>query len=152
MRRALLQRERSGDQGTLGSLVARELAPLAIMEPPWRDNARNRSCIPAGVYEVLPHVSPRFARCLIVAAVCRRSHILFHAGNLGGDVEQGWHTHTAGCLLPGLRRGRLTVKGRAQAAVLSSRTAFRHLMEWAAGRPFVLEIAPSSSEAIGRSE
>ena len=140
MRRALLRRERSGDQGTVGALVARDLAPLAIMEPPWRGNARNRSCIPAGVYEVLPHVSPRFRRCLIVADVPGRSHILFHAGNIGGDVEQGWHTHTAGCLLPGLRRGRLTVKGRVQAAVIASRTAFRHLMAWADDRPFTLEI------------
>ena len=139
MRRALLRRGRTGDQGTMGALVARELA-LAIMEPPWRDNRRNRSCIPAGLYEVLPHVSPRFRRCLIVADVPGRSHILFHAGNIGGDVEQGWHTHTAGCLLPGLRRGRLTVKGRVQAAVIASRTAFRHLMAWADDRPFTLEI------------
>ena len=136
MRHAILTRERSSDHGTIGALVAPGLGALAIMEPPWRGN----SCIPAGLYEVLPHVSPRFRRCLIVAAVPDRSHILFHAGNVGGDVEQGWHTHTAGCLLPGLRRGRLTVKGRAQAAVLSSRTAFRHLMEWAAGEPFALEI------------
>ena len=116
MRRALLQRERAGDQGTLGALVAPGLA-LVTMEPPWRDNRRNRSCIPAGAYEVLPHISPRFGRCLTVAAVHRRSHILFHAGNLGGDTEQGWHTHTAGCVLPGLRRGRITARGRAQAAV-----------------------------------
>ena len=145
MRRAFLQRGRTGDQGTMGALVARELA-LAIMEPPWRDNRRNRSCIPAGLYEVLPHVSPRFRRCLIVADVPGRSHILFHAGNIGGDVEQGWHTHTAGCLLPGLRRGRLTVKGQVQAAVIASRTAFRHLMEWADDRPFALEIvAPAGA-------
>ena len=139
MRRAALYRDRTGDQGTLGALVARDLA-LAIMEPPWRDNRRNRSCIPPGVYEVLPHVSPRFGRCLMVAAVPGRSHILFHAGNVGGDVERGWHTHTAGCLLPGLRRGRIAVKGRLQEAVVGSRTAFRHLMEWAAGEPFALEI------------
>ena len=104
MRRAHLHRDRSGDQGTIGTLVAGALA-LQVMEPPWRDNARNRSCIPAGLYEVLPHVSPRFGRCLLVAAVPGRSHILFHAGNVGGDTALGWHTHTAGCLLPGLRRG-----------------------------------------------
>lgn len=136
----MLRRNRSGDQGTLGVLAARDLAPVHIMEPPWRDNARNRSCIPAGVYEVVPHLSPRFRRCLLVTAVPERSHILFHAGNVGGDADLDWHTHTAGCLLPGLRRGRLTVKGQAQAAVLASRTAFRHLLEWADGEPFALEI------------
>ena len=140
MLRARLARDRSGDQGTLGVLVARDLPPVHVMEPPWRDNRRNRSCIPAGLYEVVPHISPRFKRCLLVTNVPDRSHILFHAGNVGGDVERGWHTHTAGCLLPGLRRGRIEVRGRIQEAVVSSRTAFRHLMTWGAGRPFTLEI------------
>ncbi len=116
------------------------LAPLHMMEPPWRDNRRNRSCIPAGLYEVVPHLSPRFRRCLLVTQVPGRSHILFHAGNLGGDTDRGWHTHTMGCLLPGLRRGRIDVSGRRQAAVLASRTAQRLLMDWVADRPFALEI------------
>ena len=140
MRHALLKRDRSSDQGTLGVLVAPDLPPVHVMEPPWRDNRRNRSCIPADVYEVVPHVSPKFRSCLLVTSVPERSHILFHAGNVGGDVELGWHTHTAGCLLPGLRRGRIEVRGRAQDAVISSRTAFRHIMTWAAERPFMLEI------------
>ena len=114
--------------------------PSESWSPPWRDNRRNRSCIPAGVYDVVPHISPRHRRCLLVTQVPDRSHILFHAGNVGGDVERDWHTHTAGCLLPGLRRGRIKVRGRVQEAVLSSRTAFRHIMEWAAERPFTLEI------------
>ena len=147
MQRAILQRQHESDQGTLGLLSGAGLAPVFVMEPPWRDNARNRSCIPAGLYEVVPHLSPRHRRCLLVTQVPGRSHILFHAGNLGGDTDRGWKTHTQGCLLPGLRRGRLSVGGRSQAAVLASRTAFRHLMDWARGRPFVLEINPPSSVA-----
>ena len=147
MRRAILRREYESEQGTLGLLSAPGLSPAWIMEPPWRGNRRNRSCIPAGLYEVVPHLSPRHRRCLLVTQVPGRSHILFHAGNLGGDVERGWHTHTAGCLLPGLRRGRMIVRGRRQAAVLASRTAFRHLMDWAADRPFELVINPPSSVA-----
>ena len=140
-KRALLRRDTESDHGTLGVLSARGLpGPLHVIEPPWRDNRRNRSRIPSGIYEVLPHLSPRFRSCLLVADVPERSHILFHAGNVGGDVEQGWHTHTHGCLLPGMRRGRIEVRGRVQAAVLSSRTAFRHLMTWCAGTPFTLEI------------
>ena len=140
MKLAVLHRDRSDDEGTRGALTMPGLDPLAIMEPPWRDNWRNVSCIPTGIYEVVPHLSPRHRRCLLVMDVPERSHILFHGGNLGGDEGLGYHTHTAGCLLPGLRRGRLTVKGRVQAAVLSSRTAFRHLMEWAGGEPFELEV------------
>ena len=140
MRRATLTREITGDEGTLGVLTARRLGPVHVMEPPWRNNRRNRSCIPAGVYTVLPHVSPRFGRCLLVTDVPGRSHILFHAGNVGGDIDLGYHTHTAGCLLPGLRRGAIDVKGRRQLAVISSRTAFRHLMTWADAQPFDLEV------------
>ena len=140
MRRALIRREEGSDHGTLGVLAARGLDPLNVMEPPWRDNRRYRSCIPPGDYEVAPHLSPRFGRCLLVTGVPARSHILFHAGNLGGDQALGWHTHTLGCLLPGMRRGRFAVDGRVQEAVLASRTALRKLLAWAAYRPFCLEI------------
>ena len=146
MQRAILRREHETDQGTLGVLSGTGLSPTWIMEPPWRGNRRNRSCIPAGLYEVVPHLSPRHRRCLLVTQVPGRSHILFHAGNLGGDVERGWHTHTRGCLLPGLLRGRMAAGGRRQAAVLASRTALRRLMDWAAGRSFELEIvAPAGA-------
>ena len=147
MQRAILRRQHESDQGTLGVLSGPGLSPTWIMEPPWRGNRRNRSCVPVGLYEVVPHLSPRHRRCLLVTQVPGRSHILFHAGNLGGDVELGWHTHTQGCLLPGLRRGRMTVDGRRQAAVLASRTALRQLMDWAADWPFVLEINPPSRGA-----
>ena len=139
-RLATLIRDDSTDHGTRGVLVAGGLT-LAIMEPPPRGNRRNRSCIPLGNYQVVPHRSPRFGPTLLVTGVPDRSHILIHAGNVGGDVEQGFHTHTLGCLLPGLKRGRLKVRGRVQRAVLGSRTALRHLMDWADGRPFRLEIS-----------
>ena len=145
MKAALLTRNESSDHGTMGALVIQDRGregrlPLHVMEPPWRDNRRNRSCIPAGAYPVIPHVSPRFGRCLLVTEVPDRSHILIHAGNVGGDVEIGYHTHTHGCLLPGIRRGRIEVRGRTQRAVLSSRAALRALMAWADNEPFILEI------------
>ncbi len=139
MNRAFILRGADSPHGTLGLLTAGPLR-LHTMEPPWRGNRRNRSCIPAGDYLAMPHRSPRFGRCLLVTDVPGRSHILFHAGNVGGDREAGFHTHTLGCLLPGLRRGALTVKGRRQKAVLASRTALRHLMDWAADAPFLLHI------------
>ena len=141
MIRARLTRDESSDHGTLGCLVADGLpGAVNIMEPPWRDNRRNRSCIPNGAYVVVPHISPRFGRCLLVTGVPERSHILFHSGNVGGDVEMGLKTHTLGCLLPGLRRGHLDVRGRRQRAVLVSRTAMRHILDWAE-RPFELIIS-----------
>ena len=140
MREAILIRQESGDHGTLGRLAAPGLDPVRVMEPPWRDNARGRSCIPCGRYVVTPHRSPRYGRCLLVTGTAPRTHILVHPGNVGGDRRLGLHTHTLGCLLPGLREGWLTVRGRRQRAVLASRPAWRRLMAWADDRPFELEI------------
>ena len=137
-RTAVLSRQPSRDDGVRGALVLQDGPRLATMEPPWRENRRNRSCIPPGEYDAHPHRSPRFGACFIVAAVPDRSHILFHAGNLGGDVERGLRTHTLGCILPGMRAGSLAVGGRRQRAVLASRPALRALMGWAAGAPFRL--------------
>ena len=153
MKRATLLRGGGSDHGTPGVLCAGPAAApelrLHTMEPPWRHNRRNRSCIPPGAYEVRPHISPRFGRCLLVRGAPDRSHILFHAGNLGGDVERGLRTHTLGCVLPGERRGALAVGGRRQRAVLASRTAMRRLLSWAAGRPFVLHIAAAPAGGAG---
>ena len=140
MKHALLQRIETSDHGTVGRLVSDALPePLWTMEPPWRGNQRRISCILPGTYTVIPHRSPRFGKCLLVTETEGRSHILFHSGNLGGDSAKGFKTHTLGCILPGLRAGKLKHKGRLQRAVLSSRTAFRHLMD-AATAPFELEI------------
>ncbi len=139
MRYARLIRDERTDHGTFGVLTAGPLV-LETAEPPDRHNEPRISCIPEGEYRVRLHISPRFGRVLAVLGVKDRSHILIHAGNLAGDRARGYCTHTAGCLLPGLRRGHLTVNGRPQRAVLGSRTALRHLMEWAGAAPFELQI------------
>ena len=138
MNTCTLIRDEDGDHGTFGLLRYGELR-LHIAEPPWRDNQPNLSCVPPGRYNLLPHVSPRFGRCLLVAGVRGRSHILVHAGNVGGDKLKGLHTHTLGCLLPGLARGSLLIKGVHQRAVLSSRTAMRYLLA-AIYQPITIDI------------
>ena len=137
---AVLRRDRSDDDGAFSVLSAPGLDALEALELPWRDNRVCRSCIPAGRYEVTPRLSPRFGRVLHVLDVPDRSYILFHSGNLAGDIERRRLTHSQGCLLPGLRRGVLAAAGRRQRAVLQSRPAMRRLMAWAGDRPFILEI------------
>jgi len=63
------------------------------VEPPWKGNERNVSCIPEGRYEVVRHDSPKFGDVYLVKDVPGRSNILFHAGNYRKD--------TKGCILPG---------------------------------------------------
>ena len=139
IRTATLRRCPSTQEGTPGVLRAGDLV-LATMELPWRENRRNVSAVPSGGYRVMPYCGPRFGLSLLVTGVPGRDAILIHAGNLGGDVALGFRTHTRGCILPGLRVGRLRIGNTEQRAVLSSRVALRQLLKWAADRPFRLEV------------
>lgn len=85
----------------------------STLEPPWKDNARNVSCIPSGIYEVRLAYSAKFngVRPLLVN-VPGRSSILIHEGNTRRDTE--------GCILVGLN----TAKGK----VLQSRKTLSKLL------------------------
>lgn len=139
--RVVLTRDEQSDMGTFGRFAVPGLdAPIECAEPPGRRNAVGRSCIPAGRYRCRWQRSPKYGMCYEVTGVPGRTRILIHSGNVAGDRDLGLHTHTLGCLLPGSRRGWLTVRGRRQRAVLASRSALRRL-EAAMGRqPFTLEI------------
>ncbi len=122
-----LVRLRKSDHGTEGLLFFRHFSCFS-MELPWRDNRRNISCIPAGIYTVRLRVSPRYGRVYWVIEVPDRSYILIHLGNWGGDVSRGLKTHTNGCILLGKYTGIL----QGQRAVLCSRptiTRFLNLMQ-----------------------
>jgi hypothetical protein len=104
---------------------------LYTLERPWKDNARNVSCIPAGKYQAVfikSSASGKYRDVWHILAVPDRGGILVHNGNL---VE-----HTKGCILVGLRPGKL---GGA-AAVLSSMSALVKLRELSARGPFELNI------------
>ena len=63
------------------------------VEPPWKDNKRDISCIPAGTYIVKPFDSPKHGKCLLFENVPDRSFIEMHAGNSRLDTD--------GCVCPG---------------------------------------------------
>jgi len=63
------------------------------LELPYRDNAKNVSCIPPGLYPCTKVVSPKFGNCIAVNNVCGRSLIRIHKGNYTRQIE--------GCILPG---------------------------------------------------
>jgi hypothetical protein len=142
---ARLQRSPSTDQGTFGRLAFGGHV-LHTTELPWRNNTRQRSCIPPGAYACALVNSPKFGRVYGVANVPGRSHVLIHAANLGGDVDQGWLTQLHGCIAPAERLGAMRIPAttthpaRMQRAGLISRPALATLMAWAGGQPFTLEI------------
>ena len=63
------------------------------LEPGWKGNLPEVSCIPEGLYTMDRQFSPKFGNTFEVQGVERRSHILFHKGNTLAD--------THGCILVG---------------------------------------------------
>ena len=62
------------------------------IELDWKNNQRNISCIPKGIYTVNEHTSKKFKETIIVNNVPNRSGILIHKGNSYKDIQ--------GCILP----------------------------------------------------
>lgn len=132
-----LKRQASSDTGTPGRLIFPDSSQLHTLELPWRNNIRQKSCIPEGSYVCQITRSPRFGRVYTVTGVDGRSHILIHSGNYAGDTDKGYKTHVQGCILLGKRTGALG----GQRAVLVSRPAVSEFMSRLAGQPFILEIS-----------
>lgn len=131
-----IRRQLTDDQGTLGMFIADGLK-LWCIELPDRGNATGRSCIPPGEYRVRWSRSPRLKKFTYeILGVPGRSGIRIHAGNVAGDVDLGYQSHSLGCPLLGERVG--AIKG--QRAVLASRSAVARFEKHMAGRPFILEI------------
>lgn len=131
-----LLRVSEGFSGTFGELRHGEELLAYTVEPPWRDNRPNVSCIPAGDYLCTYRRSPRFGWTYWVRDVPGRGFILIHAGNWGGDRERGFKSNTLGCILPGRRRAILA----GQDAVATSGPTVRELAARMDGEPFELSV------------
>jgi hypothetical protein len=109
-----------------GATIGR-LEPLGLvtLEPPWKDNQRDISCIPSGIYGLRPYYSPKYGDCLSVHGGtvslhdrAARSAVLIHAGN--------YPRQTSGCILPGITAGAKD----GLPAVWSSRDALNRIIEY----------------------
>jgi hypothetical protein len=77
------------DQGTNGDLYVNDHLICHTIELPWRENRRQVSCIPEGVYQLSKRNSTRFGDHIYVAKVPGRSAILIHAANNAATELQG---------------------------------------------------------------
>jgi len=95
--KAYLIRNQDDGKQTLGHFFlfngVNMLFKCVTLEPPWRNNQPQISCIPAGVYTLKPFESPTFGACLSVDPVSGRDLIRMHGGN--------FFVNTKGCILPG---------------------------------------------------
>jgi len=129
-----IYRTTKSDQGTGGVLIMRGFN-CWTRELPDRGNKPFISCIPEGVYDCAKHHSNRFGNCFHVMNVWGRTHILIHSGNVAGDIDKGFKTHSKGCILLGKYTGSLWN----QRAVLCSRPTVRDFYNKAPDR-FKLQI------------
>ncbi len=88
------------------------------LEPPWKENRKNESCIPAGEYTLKNRTSAKFRRHFIVEDVPDRDYVLIHKGNFPKD--------THGCPLVG--------KTQSENYVGSSAKALDELLDKFAGK------------------
>ena len=80
-------------EGTHGALYYKETFFCFIIELPFLDNVKFKSCIPEGTYTLTPRYSKKFKNHLLVKDVKDRSLILIHPAN---DA----HKELKGCLAP----------------------------------------------------
>lgn len=82
------------DRSTTGIIRNENQLLCYTLELPWRQNERNKSCIPDGRYQCRKRFSAKHGNTIAILNVLDRSDILIHAGNLPQDTQ--------GCILPGL--------------------------------------------------
>jgi hypothetical protein len=137
MKKVYLIRTFTSDQGTEGFLFTEDFRfNCKTLECPWRDNQKNISCIPSGIYTTTIKYSPKFGSVYWITNVPNRSGILIHSGNLAGDVSKGYKTHVNGCILLGREHGYLGD----QRAILNSRVTVSSFKSIMANQTFQLQI------------
>lgn len=112
-----LTRDLCGAVCTLGKLSvdgAHECYTVEDVVRPNGEKVYGKTAIPAGRYQIVVTMSPRFRRRLpLLLNVPNFEGVRIHPGNTAADTE--------GCILPGVKRGR--------DAVYESRKAFDALFE-----------------------
>jgi len=94
------------------------LQRFVTLELPYKDNAKNISCIPAGEYYAIVRRSNSHSRHLYITNVKDRTYILFHVANFNTDLR--------GCI--GVGSSFKYINEDQNIDISSSRLAFDELM------------------------
>ena len=92
MSRTILLRTMSTPDATVGRLKFGDLN-LYTLELPWLSNAKDKSCVPSGIYDWFKRTSPKNGAVIELKNVPNRNYIQMHVGN--------YTRQTAGCILAG---------------------------------------------------
>ena len=125
----LVRLTKDADTPTYGVLLNEGIPFALTLERPWLENMPNVSCIPAGRYKAIRHVSPTFGETYWLQDVPGRSEILFHKGNVAA--------HSEGCILLGESFSHVMGEN----GITQSKEAFAEFMRILEGqREFIIEI------------
>jgi len=147
MKKLLLERKPTTPAHTESFLTLSGVGICATIERPWIDDGTPggkpfASCVPAGVYDLIPHTRPDGAK--VVALVNPANGVYYAQGDVpdaGGRylilIHVGnWAHDVVGCIAPGLYHADNS-QGR---MVSSSKKAMRRVMDYIAGDEAQLEI------------
>jgi hypothetical protein len=103
MRKAILTRGPSTDDGTFGKLVLDDGTTFFTGELPWDNNNHGTSCIPPGpggnpvTYTCKWIFSPKHGECYEITDVKNRDKIEIHSANFMGNTAKGKLNQMLGC-------------------------------------------------------
>lgn len=125
MKNFSIMRIANTEHGMFGTYLY-EGVPFAVtLEPPWRNNQRNISCIPAGTYIAELVESPKYGFVYEITNVPGRTHVLNHWGN---KLDE-----TLGCVLVAEKFGILHGKPVVLTSKNSPGEGFNEFMKLAGG-------------------
>lgn len=106
MKKLLIKRFKDDGKQTQGRAILfdddKKLLDFVTLEPPWLNNAINKSCIPSGIYNVKPRWSPRYGNHFIIENTSPRELVLFHIGNyMASKNPRTKKADSTGCILVG---------------------------------------------------
>lgn len=125
--------------GTWGTMIYNRQPFCVTLELPWKNNARNVSCIPSGTYTAFRRLSGIRGRGVVfqLKGVPNRTAIQIHKGNFTSDI--------LGCIILGEKFEDIGSKR----AIQQSKPAFKEFMRKAPEKTIRLIILAPNTPKIG---
>lgn len=76
-----------GRMAVYNGIINKPKYQCVTIELPYKENERNISCIPEGIYKCEKIVSPNFGRCINIRDVPRRDLIRVHPANFTHELR-----------------------------------------------------------------
>jgi hypothetical protein len=111
-----------------------------VIEPPFLDNEKGKSCVVEGTYRFVPHKSPTFGDVYVLINENLgvgingelRTYCYMHSANIPSQLQ--------GCMAPGSKFSELTINGVKQWGVIDSATTFKGIMNDLNGEEYTMII------------